>query len=550
MRLQLVLGRGRARRAAARPRRPPRRAPGAGSPITAASVTAGCSNSAASTSTQYTFSPPRITMSLARSTMYTKPSSSMRATSPVWSQPSVNVAVGRLGLVPVALHDVRALDPQLADLADRRARRRPRRRPSRRRPRPARRRCRACAIVDAGVDRRDRRRLGQPVAVARRAAGEHLLDAAHELGRRRRAAVADRLARSRCRASRSRADSSTCHTIAGHAAEGRDALALDQLERAVRRPTCASSRASRRTRGWPPGPSGSRWRGRTAPTAGTRSAPAVARRGDRRTRRLRAAARDDGEHEAHQVRADVAMRAERALRLAGRARRVEDRGVVLGIERDVGQRRRRRRRRRARPRTARAGAASACSLARDDDAARGRARRERSAEALGALARRRTTTFGRSRSRPYSSSGAVHHAFSGTTTAPAAAARPEGDRPLGEVAHRDGDAVALLARRSRRCSRWASVAARRGSARRSVSRVVLVDEERRVAVGPARSSIAAQRAAARSSTCGSGPRGSSTSSISNIWPGAVSSAWTSAIDGGMGAVWRVVHDVCTGAQTR
>ena len=67
-------------------------------PITAASVTAGCSNSAASTSTQYTFSPPRMTMSLARSTMKTKPSSSMRATSPECSQPSVNAAAVASGL--------------------------------------------------------------------------------------------------------------------------------------------------------------------------------------------------------------------------------------------------------------------------------------------------------------------------------------------------------------------------------------------------------------------------------------------------------------------
>ena len=54
---------------------------------------------AASTSEQYTFSPPRSTMSLARSTMNTNPSSSTRAMSPVWNQPfgmPSAVASGRL----------------------------------------------------------------------------------------------------------------------------------------------------------------------------------------------------------------------------------------------------------------------------------------------------------------------------------------------------------------------------------------------------------------------------------------------------------------------
>ena len=68
-------------------------------PITAASFTAGCSYSAASTSTQYTFSPPRMIMSLARSTMYTKPSSSRRATSPECSHPSVKLAAVASGLL-------------------------------------------------------------------------------------------------------------------------------------------------------------------------------------------------------------------------------------------------------------------------------------------------------------------------------------------------------------------------------------------------------------------------------------------------------------------
>ena len=42
---------------------------GSGTPMTAQSATAGCSKRAASTCTEYTFSPPRMIMSLARSTM-------------------------------------------------------------------------------------------------------------------------------------------------------------------------------------------------------------------------------------------------------------------------------------------------------------------------------------------------------------------------------------------------------------------------------------------------------------------------------------------------
>ena len=65
-----LLGRHRGARAQHHGRaRPPRPRTAWGTPITAQSATAGCSNRAASTSTEYTFSPPRMTMSLARSTM-------------------------------------------------------------------------------------------------------------------------------------------------------------------------------------------------------------------------------------------------------------------------------------------------------------------------------------------------------------------------------------------------------------------------------------------------------------------------------------------------
>jgi hypothetical protein len=54
-------------------------------------------------------------MSLARSTMKTKPSSSMRAMSPVLNQPSTDGLGRGLGPVEVALDDDRAAHAQLAD---------------------------------------------------------------------------------------------------------------------------------------------------------------------------------------------------------------------------------------------------------------------------------------------------------------------------------------------------------------------------------------------------------------------------------------------------
>ena len=51
-------------------------------------ATAGCSATTSSTSRGNTLNPPVTIMSLVRSTMYQKPSSSSRATSPVCIQPS------------------------------------------------------------------------------------------------------------------------------------------------------------------------------------------------------------------------------------------------------------------------------------------------------------------------------------------------------------------------------------------------------------------------------------------------------------------------------
>ncbi len=68
--------------------------------------------------------------------------------------------------------------------------------------------------------------------------------------------------------------------------------------------------------------------------AGWRGRECVGRGGRGGGRRLHGSV-----HRVHHVRAEVAVRAHRALRPAGRARRVHDRGVVLGLDLDVGQRR-------------------------------------------------------------------------------------------------------------------------------------------------------------------------------------------------------------------
>ena len=142
----------------------------------------------------------------------------------------------------------------------------------------------------------------------------------------------------------------------------------------------------------------------------------------------------------------------RALRLSGRARGVEDRDVVVGLARGTS-----------------GGAASARSAAQSfgrrrstlsSRATRGsaisslRARDVDFAEvgAVSAGARARAPSARRRRSAidvpescsPYSSSGPVHHAFSGVTIAPASTAAPERHRPFRQVAHDDGDAVARL----------------------------------------------------------------------------------------------------------
>mmetsp|Transcript_27918 Transcript_27918/g.80041 ORF Transcript_27918/g.80041 Transcript_27918/m.80041 type:complete len:233 (-) Transcript_27918:1164-1862(-) len=70
-----------------------------GTPIAATSATAGCSKRAPSTSAQEMFSPPRMMMSLARSMMYTKPSSSTVPMSPLRNQSLPSLSMWKTSLV-------------------------------------------------------------------------------------------------------------------------------------------------------------------------------------------------------------------------------------------------------------------------------------------------------------------------------------------------------------------------------------------------------------------------------------------------------------------
>jgi hypothetical protein len=86
-----------------------------GNPSTAASNTAGCWTSTFSTSTQYTFSPPRQIMSLRRSTILNK-AVVVDAREIACVQPPVDECLGGLiGIVPIARDDVLASDEQFAD---------------------------------------------------------------------------------------------------------------------------------------------------------------------------------------------------------------------------------------------------------------------------------------------------------------------------------------------------------------------------------------------------------------------------------------------------
>ena len=390
---------------------------------------------------------------------------------------------GRRGLVPVTLHDVGALDPQLAD--------RPRREV-------------VAQLVDhleadhryggphavgmghvvlSAVERRHRRRLGEAVAVGRDAAGEQLLDPAHELGRRGRAAIADVLHAGDV----ALREVGRLEHLPDHRrdpAEDRDPLSFDQLERALRVPLVHDHEL-------PPG--------RGVGHQHRMAARGVEERHREQVRVLRARAqslaarlpaRPHGrpglpERQRPQVAADVAMGAERALGLAGRARRVEDRRVVLGLERHDGH----------------------LGLDRSPIGAEDLLEAIDPGSALPGL--------GPGDDHPGSGPEAFeplavdeHHSrpavaepvlelgcrpprVEGHDDRTRDCGRPEGQGPFGVVAHRDGDPVALLD---------AEVGGQPPSQRGDLTVVlverrafVLVDEERRVAVQPAQLEDASQR---------------------------------------------------------
>ena len=250
-------------------------------------------------------------------------------------EPAVGEALRRgLGLVPIALHDVGALDPELAHLvrgnllaplahrlhlAD-----------GHRQPHAL----GLAHVVLADVEGRDRGGLGEPVAVAGRNRGKRLLDAAHELGRGGRAAIAHGDDAGEIPAREARRLEHLPHH-GRHPAEAGEPLALDQLERPLGVPLVhhhelpAEGRIADEDRVTPRSVEeghGDELR-LLRTVAGRRKLGAASQR----PARLR-------EGQTHQVRADVAVGAERALGLPRRAGGVEDRGLVVGVECHVGGR--------------------------------------------------------------------------------------------------------------------------------------------------------------------------------------------------------------------
>ena len=155
---------------------------------------------------------------------------------------------------------------------------------------------------------------------------------AHQLRRRRRAAVGDRLQRGEVVVARSPGCSISCQAMVGTPPAPCDLLALDQLEGALRRPSGASSPACRRQAA--PGSRTAKqpvaWKNGTESSIDVCGASGSAPAGGSPRRRSTRARRRSRRHD---VGVDVAMGGERALRLAGRAGGVEDGRVVLGIDR-------------------------------------------------------------------------------------------------------------------------------------------------------------------------------------------------------------------------
>ena len=249
-------------------------------------------------------------------------------------QPAVHERLrGGLGLVPIAPHHVRSLGPQLADLAGRQRL--------------------ARGADDAHVANRNRGAAafraieiilglmrGEGGGCFRHAPAEagarvrkRLLDAAHELGSGRRPAVGHRLQRGEVIL----AAGGMLDQLPGdgrHAAGVSAALALDQPHRGFGIPAMHQHdlRALEQRRDHDRLAAGGvkerhheQIRARLPAGLGRRLAAAHARL------RQRIAAGHDGGGR-------IAVRAERALGMAGGAGRVEDRGIVVGIEQDLRRR--------------------------------------------------------------------------------------------------------------------------------------------------------------------------------------------------------------------
>ena len=89
------------------------------SPTTTTWPTIGFARIGSSSAAGATFLPPAVTMiSFLRPVIVRKPSSSSAPMSPVWNQSPSNDLGGRLGVVPVLLEDVDALDLDLAVVGD------------------------------------------------------------------------------------------------------------------------------------------------------------------------------------------------------------------------------------------------------------------------------------------------------------------------------------------------------------------------------------------------------------------------------------------------
>ena len=249
--------------------------------------------------------------------------------------PAVDEGLGRgLGLVPVAAHDDGAAIPEFAHLV--RAQRLPlvahdldlaggRGHAA----------ARGLALIVLGeIAGRRRRCLGHAPALAGLDQREAFLHASHQFRRRWRTAIGDGFERRQVEFMEARMlDDLPCDR--GHAAGSRDALALDQLKRLVCIPFALHDDLRARHDG--------RHHDRKAARRMEqrhRDQRRLLHRRVGRGRHLAPAQERAGlsAHRVEEIRDDIAVRDDRALGLSGRARGVEDRGIVLRVERHRRQR--------------------------------------------------------------------------------------------------------------------------------------------------------------------------------------------------------------------